>query len=202
MKIISAYTKDIKELSDISFDSYYNYCKNNNIELERFEITETERPPSWYKIKLILKQFDLGYEYVMWVDADTLLVNNEFNIKNIIDNVSQIYLCDDFNGINCGVMIWKKTDITKNILNKMWELTNFIYHGWWEQAAFRYLYDNDYNNIKSIVKKIPQKIMNSYDYKLYGKTCEDGQVTEESFIFHLPGIPNNKRMDIMKNFKI
>jgi hypothetical protein len=207
-KIITAYTNNIKEISDISYESYQNFCNKNNIEIQRFELNDIERPPSWYKIQLILNEFKHGYDYIMWVDADTLLINNEFKIESILDEKSEIFISDDILGINCGVMIWKNTENNKNILNKVWDSTEFINHFWWEQAAIISVIDMNYNNIQSIIKKIPQKILNSYDYNLYSSNYDQdkinefllkGQVDENSFIFHLPGVSNETRLIIMKN---
>lgn len=207
-KIITAYTNNIKEISDISYESYQNFCNKNNIEIQRFELNDIERPASWYKIQLILDEFKHGYDYIMWVDADTLLINNEFKIESILDEKSEIFISDDILGINCGVMIWKNTENNKNILNKIWDSTEFINHFWWEQAAIISVINTNYNNIQSTIKKIPQKILNSYDYNLYANNYEQdkinefllkGQVDENSFIFHLPGVSNETRLTIMKN---
>lgn len=201
MKIITAYTDNIKDISDISYDCYSQYSLKHNIHFERIQLTNLDRPPSWYKIPLILDAFKSNHDYVMWVDADTLIINNLFNIYNILDH-HQIYLSEDMNGINCGVMIWKNTSLNIDILYKLWNMNEFIYHKWWEQAALMELYSMNYNNLQQITKKIPQHIINAYDYRLYGISNHPGQVTANSFIFHLPGIDNNRRLSIMKNFTL
>jgi hypothetical protein len=202
LKIISAFTDNIREVSDMSYNSYLNFCKKNEIEFYRVELNNLERPAPWYKIQLILQEFSNGYEYVMWVDADTLLLNEDFNIQEILNNTSEIFISQDVNALNTGVMIWKNTENNKNILNKIWSLTEFLNHPWWENAAFMSLYEQNYNNIQTIVEKVPQKILNAYDYNLYNLTYDDGQVDDKSFIIHFPGLPNNQRVTIMKGYKL
>jgi hypothetical protein len=200
MKIIGGYTSNIKEMSDISHDSYIGYCWDNNIALERHEITGLDRPPAWYKIQLILDEFDKGEEWVMWVDADTLLVNNNFDITQLLDKTSEIIISKDINALNTGVMLWKNTPRTRSILNSIWESTEFMHHPWWENAAFINLYNENLLGMQDVVKIVPQNILNAYDYNLYGVSCESGQLNDESFIFHLPGLPHDLRLVVMKKF--
>jgi hypothetical protein len=200
MKIISGYTENIKELSDLSYGSYVAYCLKNNIDLERHQITDTDRPPSWYKIKLILSEFDKGHDWVMWVDADTLLVNNDFDITQLLDDVSEIIISKDINVMNCGVMIWRNNPRTRDILNAIWESTEFMHHPWWENAAFLNLYDKNLLGMQDVVKIVPQNILNAYDYNLYHTSHENGQLNDQSFIFHLPGLPYDVRLFVMKKF--
>lgn len=196
--IISAYTDNFKEIADISYQTYEKYCKKQDMSFSIFKLINIERPASWYKIPLILDRFKEGYEYVMWVDADTLVINNDFKLNDIINNKYEIYICEDMNGFNCGVMIWKNSELTKSILNTIWNMENFINHSWWEQAAFIELYNKD-PSVQDIVCQVPQNIMNAYDYSLYNIDNHTGQVNKQSFIFHLPGIENSSRIKIMKN---
>lgn len=200
LHIITGYTENIKQLSDLSYDSLQKYCSLHNINHTRYLITETDRPPSWYKVKLILSEFQKGAEYVMWVDSDTTVINFDFNILDLLDE-SEIYLSKDINGINCGIMIWKKSDISIEILNKVWSLTEFINHNWWEQAAFRSLYDINFNNLQNITKIINQHDLNSYDYNLYGMNYPEGQWSASSFLIHFPGLSNERRIQLINQFK-
>ena len=200
IEIITAYTSNIEELSNLSYDSIIKYCNIQNIQYSRQLLENISRAPSWYKIKLILSKFDEGVDYVMWIDADTIITNFDFNLYSLIDSQSKLYLTKDINGINCGVMIWKRDDQTYDILNKIWSMTEFDNHIWWEQAAIRSLYDQDYNNIQSIIKFIDQNKINSYDYSLYNMRYEPGQHNEQSFLIHFPGIDNEMRLQLIKQY--
>lgn len=202
IEIITAYTPNIERLSDLSYKSITKYCDKHNIRCSRHILNNISRAPSWYKIELILSKFDLGVEYVMWIDADAVITNLNFDIRSIIDPVSKIYIAEDINGINCGVMIWKRDDRTYDILNKIWSMTEFDNHNWWEQAAFRTLYEQNYNNIQLIVKFVEQYKINSYDYTLYNLEHKQGQFTNESLLIHFPGIDNEKRCQLIQQYTI
>jgi hypothetical protein len=198
--IISAYTNNIKEYADLSNDSITKYCNKHNIQCFRFLLENKERAPSWYKLPLIIEQFNLGYDYVVWVDADTTIINYDYDLLSILDDKS-IYLVKDINNFNCGVMIWKRNDFTYDILNKMWSMVEFINHHWWEQAAFINLYEQNYNDLQTQVKIINQSELNSYDYSLYNLTYPQGQVNNNSWLIHFPGLTKSDRIQLIKKYK-
>jgi len=199
LTIVTAYTSNIQELSDISYDSLVQYGTKHRIPVNRELLVNLERPASWYKIKCILDAFKHS-EYVMWIDSDTIIVNYNFDITEIL-NSSEIYVSRDINGINCGVMIWKNTTNSIEILNKIWSMTEFLNHHWWEQAAFRKLYDANYNKMQTITEIVDQSKINAYDYSLYGLSYPQGQICDSSMILHLPGLSLQRRIEILKHYK-
>ena len=63
---------------------------------------------------------------------------------------------------------------------------------------------------RDFVKELPQKAMNSYIYNIYPSKFHqqgldyrgrDGRWTEGDFMLHIPGLPNNIRMDIIRQIK-
>jgi hypothetical protein len=80
-------------------------------------------------------------------------------------------------------------------------MTEFDSHYWREQAAFISLYDKNYNDIQSIMKLVEQGSINSYDYSLYGMNYPIGQVNDNSLLIHFPGLPNDRRFNLMSQYK-
>lgn len=199
-EIITAYTENISNISDLSYESMAKYGDKHGIPHSRYLLEDLTRAASWYKIPLILSKFDEGAEYVMWIDADTLITNYNFDVRSLLDD-SNLYICRDINGINCGVMIWKNCQETRDILDKIWSMTDYDDHMWWEQAALMHLYDTNFNNITASVKFIKQNVINAYDYNLYGMSFEEGQFNNESMLIHFPGIGAQHRVQLMQYYK-
>ena len=44
------------------------------------DVTMTDRHPAWYRIRLIERLFDEGYDWVLWVDADAMFVRFDTDI--------------------------------------------------------------------------------------------------------------------------
>ena len=53
-------------------------------EEEIYGVEENRRDPPWYKIKAILDALEKGYSYVIWMDADTHILNNYTTPQDII----------------------------------------------------------------------------------------------------------------------
>lgn len=46
---------------------------------------DVSRPPAWSKIPAIRNSLR-NYDWVFWLDSDTLIMNNKFKLENIIPN--------------------------------------------------------------------------------------------------------------------
>ena len=67
-----------------------------------------ERRPSWFKVKAVLSHLD-DFDWVMWVDADTLFMNFERSIEELLDVRYDMIVTEDRRGINAGVWIIQNT---------------------------------------------------------------------------------------------
>jgi len=198
--VITAFTSNIQDMSDLSFDSLYRYCNKHNLQCDRYLLEDLDRPASWYKIPLILSKFDEGADYVAWVDCDTTIVNYDYDITKFLGDES-VYITKDINGINCGVMTWKRSDFTRDVLDKIWSMEEFLAHQWWEQAAFTKLVDDNYNGLSSQVQYIDQSEINAYDYSIYSMNYPQGQVNDQSWLIHFPGVGHHRRIELIKQYK-
>ena len=93
---------------------FYNKCNENNY---------------WCKIYMVLDALQTDkYDYVMWMDSDTIIKDFNIDIGDVINMYSSdIYVGSDNNPkydiINSGVFIIKNSDIGKNFLK---DCVNFI----------------------------------------------------------------------------
>jgi hypothetical protein len=200
IKIISACDKNIKYLSDISFQSVQKYCLLNGFSCERYIISNYDRPPAWYKIYAIKNSLDEGYDYVVWVDADAVIYNQNFDLIKLLNTKKTVYVSKDLNDFNTGVLIFKNNDLSKQVLDFIYSKTEYLYDTWWEQRAFIKTFDLNYLNIQDETEVVPQKILNSYDYRLYGLGPNySGHFNSESFVIHYPSLPYELRFQEIKN---
>lgn len=93
---------------------FYNKCNENNY---------------WCKIYMVLDALETNeYDYVMWMDSDTIIKNFDIDIGDVINLYSSdIFVGSDNNKkydiINSGVFIVKNSDNGKNFLR---DCINFI----------------------------------------------------------------------------
>lgn len=198
--IISAYTDNLIDMINVSKPILSEYCYRNNYSYDIFNIpTDYIRPYSWFKIDKLI-QIDNDYDYILWMDADSVIVNKQFKIESIINKNKYFYISKDLHNINCGVFMIHNNNYMKKFLENTWNKTQYLNHCWWEQAAIIDSIENNIFNISQYIEYIPQCVLNAYDYKYYSNTKQDGQVTANSFIFHCPGLDHRLRLELLVKY--
>jgi len=184
LQIITAYNKQYKTLSDITYQTLITYSKKHSIECQRHYLQDLPYPPHWHKINLIRNAFSNQNQFVMWIDADAFINNHDIDIREYIDKEYDLIISEDFNGLNSGVMIWQDTPRSRAFLQDIWNKRHTTDHEFQEQHAITTLLAEG-NQLK--IKKVEQHILNAYDYNLYGLK-HDGHYNKNSLIIHFPGI--------------
>ena len=84
--------------------------------------------PTWIKIDVLKKYLPL-YDYVVWVDADAVFVNQDIKIEDLINDGVDLVIpkleMDRVSGnmwthTTTGFMIWKNSEWSNNMLNTLW----------------------------------------------------------------------------------
>jgi hypothetical protein len=184
--VLSGADKNFSELQDITSKTLLDYCVYQNYELIIKEFHSTERPTSWYKIPEIIQCLKNGSDFVLWIDADAIIVNKNIRIESFIENGKDFYFANNYIGINCGVMLFRNSPLILNFLADIWNQTDYIYHMWWENGAIM-----DYLKNKSFppekLKMLDESVFNS---PFYWKGC---------FIHHLWGTPLTERIRVFRS---
>jgi len=204
--VVTAYNDKHAELLDITRSIYQSYCNKHNFKFIEYQINNFDRPPSWFKIKAILNLFkNSDNDYALWCDADTMILNLEYDISKIINTEKDFYVSRDNLGINCGVFLMKNTPFIYHLLQTIDNLYPRYHNahplcGIWEQAAVWELCAINYQNILSKIQLIPQYILNAYDPA--NKPLEkNGHVNKDTFILHVPNTSYNDRKNILLRYR-
>jgi galactosyl transferase GMA12/MNN10 family len=202
--IITGCTPNMLGVAAISRPTIERYCEKWGFEFMVCDLIEFSRPASWQKISLLLNEIDFPKldEFLLWVDTDAIILNQDFDVRSLIKDGKHIYISKDPNGINLGVCMWMCCPYSGNILNKMWHMEHCINHPWWEQQALAELIGMNFQGIQDHIEYVPQNVFNAYDYSLYldkfPNGHPEGQFDKNSFIVHFPGMSNEARISQMK----
>ena len=158
--------------------------------------------PTWIKIDVLKKYLPL-YDYVVWIDADAVFVNQDIKIEDLINDGVDLVIpkleMDRVSGnmwthTTTGFMIWKNSEWSNNMLNTLWsEPKDYRFTFFHEQSRLdELIYDkftvqggeNILNkNIDDI--ETPIKLDNimilPYSYHRY---WEDGEI---KYVYHAGG---------------
>lgn len=151
------------------------------------------RPDAWDKIILINHMLNY-YEIVMWIDSDCIFFNPWPDIRTTLHNNHPIYLVrQQWGGIvNSGVFVARSNQESREILNAIWNNTNYIHHPWWEQAAlldlmgYQLSNSQDPNNIPFYPTPLSHRI--GHLDTIWNSCCS--ALTEQTVIKHYCGPKN------------
>lgn len=163
----------------------------------------------WCKIQLVLSELenpDNDYDYIIWMDSDTIIKNININLSDILNKFSSdIFIASDnlatYDLINAGVFIVKNNDIGKQFLkdcisdvkkecfNEDGKLKGLWAASCYEQGQMNLKISDKYSTHTTV---LPNNIILNYG------TCFD-----DVFIMHLYGSSDIERekcfMSIDKN---
>lgn len=208
LKAISSCNSSYINLMEKTSISIKNFCEKNGFDYEIRIISDNyTKPASWYKVDFLLDEINKNqHEYILWVDTDAIIHDVNFNIvEDIIMRYTdkEIFLSKDYNNLNCGIILLKCSEYTKNLFETVASMTQYLYHIWWEQAAFLDLYSQNYLDCKNKIQVIDQVLFNSYFYQEYSDAPPNsyGQFDKnKSFIVHFPGMSFQKKLHYAYNY--
>lgn len=202
--VVSLATPNIESYASLSRLQREVYCKKHGYHYyDYWDSLDLSKHPSWsriYALREVLNSTSFKYDYVCWMDADTIITSLDFKLETVIETYSKsgdcIFISKDFNGYNDGVHILKNTSTARNFLEDTEELyPDFKKHIWWSQGAYMLLLRLSF--YKNKVCQVPCNVWNSYlDVYEYKNTINVW--TPDSFILHLPVFSKERRTEIFK----
>ena len=130
--------------ADISERSWADYAErwDYGFELHRFSTNRaTHGHPSWQKLPLLRSLMSpRAAEWIMWVDADTVVTN--YNVEIACDPgawliVSRDWGADDGSPWSAGVMLWRPCPEALAFLDAALARTEFRNQPLWDQSALQ-----------------------------------------------------------------
>jgi hypothetical protein len=163
--------------------------------------------PTWIKIDVLKKYLPL-YDYVVWIDADAVFVNQDIKIEDLINDGVDLVIpkleMDRVSGnmwthTTTGFMIWKNSEWSNLILNTLWsEPKDYRFTFFHEQSRLdELIYDkftveggeNILNkNIDDIETPIKLDNIMILPYS-YHRCWEDGEI---KYVYHAGGNTGTK----------
>ena len=128
-----------------------------------------ERDATWSKIPLLQKYLPM-YDYIMWIDGDVLVTNQDRKIEEFINLLPAdkfLLIGRDFQGLNAGVFVIRNCPLALDFLADAWnrpELARVLFH---EQTAMTDLLATPkYSGQAQVIPHQFINIMNAYDYRM------------------------------------
>lgn len=199
--VLILYTTSWQSLADMVIPNAKMYCDKNNYTLQVLEYNEPYPSDFGFnKIIEINNLFNNSTKIVWSLDLDALITNKNIKIEDFLDDEHDFFICKDYNGINAGSFILRKSKWSENFINYILEQRNKVYC---EQDAIESYLDEFPNDEK--IKILNHPSINSYLYELYPEipkqTHEQGNWEIGDFVLHLPGMNMSKRVETFTKIK-
>jgi galactosyl transferase GMA12/MNN10 family len=143
-------------------------------------------------------------EWIWWLDNDAMITNFDIKLEDLIDEDYHVIISTDIAALNTGSFIVRNSIQSKNWLRFLLSRKSEYKHDkkWYEQQAVI----DFYPKFQDLFKIIPQKLLNSYDYGIYGTASmdllgNDGQWSEGDFVIHWPGLNNVARKFLATHYQ-
>lgn len=127
------------------------------------------RENAWLKIPFILSiMAEYNYDFIWSLDLDTVILDMDFALKDLVDPHYNLLIGVDLNGINTGSFLIKNSHWSLLFLFMVWKKIDVPFADvWWEQASIMHLAGNTF--ISNHIKRMPQTVFNSYENDFRGK---------------------------------
>ncbi|ELR16001.1 galactosyl transferase GMA12/MNN10 family protein [Acanthamoeba castellanii str. Neff] len=189
---------------DVSIKNKMLYAKLHGYDFEWWVTAykapqgQTPRPPIWTKTAFLLDvlagtegEGDCDYDWLLWLDCDSLVARYEFTIKHITgqyfnDQHKQIVLSKDLNGFNSGIMALRCSAWNLALFRRIWDSKQYINDVWAEQRGLIAFYNSD-SDVKSRVAEVPQDQMQYVKGAPARKVPEGAAGEFDIFVVHFAG---------------
>jgi hypothetical protein len=119
---------------DVALPSFQAFADRHGYTLLVPASVPDDRPPSWQKIPLFIDALE-DYDEVLWIDADAVIVDDEDDVEVPPGYWQALVVHHTRDGEVPGGGFWLLRRPMLPVLEQLWGMTDYIYHGWWEQRA-------------------------------------------------------------------
>ena len=206
----------MEEVFDLTLPSKVNYAKKHGYDILALRSFGTDQNNVFTHTDLgflrVLKTFDMlkHYDIVMWVDADSIITNDNFSIDDFqLDDDHCFYASWDWTGkssFSTGNFIIKNAPSTEQMFKAFLSVGKYVKDSkqWgWEQTTMNMILNS--TSLGKHIKLLDHKYLNSIPGKnILGSIWSSDRPepkfpwSNESFLVHLTGISNTERINLIK----
>lgn len=137
--LVQAGSNQHRPLLEFAFPRHAEYCARWGFDYRaEYEPQQTERHPVWDKIVLLRAALEAGYPYVVWLDADALIVDPTTDLRLALR--WDLGMCDHPGPpyhLNAGAIYLRNEPWVRELFQRVWELHRE--HPWQEQQVLNEL---------------------------------------------------------------
>lgn len=128
------------ELLTTTLPTFTDYAERHGYDVVIGDGASSDRPPAWGKVALLQRLLHT-YDFVLWLDADTIILDpSEDILSEVPGDAFQALVvtpCNPGEGSSPCTGVWgmRAGETAQRFLLAVWAQTDLVHHKWWEQAA-------------------------------------------------------------------
>jgi hypothetical protein len=204
----------MEEVFDLTLPSKQRYVKKHGYDLLSLRSFGKDTHNRFTELDLgflrVLRTFEMleYYDAVMWIDADSIITNDNFCIDDFqLDDDHCFYASWDWSGkrtFSTGNFIIQRGKNLNELFNAFLQVGRHVIdtNQWgWEQTTMNLIYNN--TNLKNTIKILDHNFLGSIPNKKLFMGIWDGRSetpypwSVDSFLAHITGIPNKNRIQVL-----
>jgi len=198
----SHYGPTFKVIGELSRQSKEEYCKIHGYD---FSLKDKDFDPSWVyrteRVNILINEIG-NYDWIWYLDTDTMIMNQTIRIENLIDDNYDLIIAktrtEGLIEINDGSMLIKRSEWSKKFLNHINSVAKTSSNPWpCQQAVIDYINITHVEEAKKHIKIVPLRFFNSYYHSWHPKD----NYQHGDFVIHLAGRSNDSRYEIFNELK-
>jgi hypothetical protein len=140
-------------------------------------------------------------EWFWWSGCDAMVTNFTTKLEDVVDNDYHFIIATDVHGINADSFFVRNSTEGRGYIDYIVsQFDTYNRHEYIEQQCMK----DSYKQFESIIKIVPQRLINAYDYGLYPEHADDhndtlgfdGQWASGDLLIHWPGTNIQKRLEL------
>tara|TARA_Y100000385_G_C12976699_1_gene586485 strand:- start:370 stop:1053 length:684 start_codon:yes stop_codon:yes gene_type:complete len=196
----------IESVFDATLPSKLSYVKKHSYDIMCVTTFHGDSPRELGFSRMIktFKMLQL-YDIVMWIDADSLITNQDCSVEDIIGEANQPFIAShDWSSkdyISTGNFIIQKTEGVDDLFKSFYEIANNFPE---EQSTINWIYNNA--NQSKHIKVLDHKYLNSlptremYSDSWNGRPDIISNWEEDSFLLHCGGVSAKTKNKILRDY--
>ena len=210
--MVMAGTSNLIKTSDLSSELNMRYARMHGYAFYQYhDVMVPKYMVTWNKVRVLMDMFNqTKHEWVMWIDTDAVVTNRSIVVEDIIaaaeslksksdsppmsgdDDTLDLLVCDDIGGweLNTGVMLWRNTEWSRTMLEKLWAMEHLPHMRGAEQGQL----------IKLLRQEDPARrrhhILHQSAFNTHPKVHHEGL-----FIIHMMGFSEQERVTTFLKIK-
>lgn len=137
--LTTSFTKDYGRIGDLCLRSIQRYAGRYGYHIKSYGKLPGKRHIVWDRISITQALFREGYDFVFWIDSDTVFLRFDKDISSEIEEGKDLYLVErpsrGGKHLNFGIFLIRNSPWSKKLLNDIWKMERYLNHCWQEQGA-------------------------------------------------------------------